>query len=309
LSYARVRRAIGRRSTRLIYKRLFPLWERLGFHLIPNHFYEPIPDTRTLKDKLWERRSELVGVEMHPERQLALLGEFVRRFKHEYDTLPQTRAQTAAPHQYYTRNGLFGPIDGAILYCMIRDARPRRVVEVGSGYSTFLIAQAILANQAEDHGDPPTLTVIDPQPREVVRQGFPGLTELRATQVEAVPLDVFQQLEANDVLFIDSSHALRIGGDVQFEYLEVIPRLARGVLVHAHDIFLPGEYPKVWVLSDYRFWTEQYLLQAFLAFNREFEVLWGGAYMLAYYPEKIAQAFRWYEPGLSWAGSFWMRRT
>jgi predicted O-methyltransferase YrrM len=304
-----VRRAIRRRSIRLIYKQLFPVWERLGFHLIPNHFYEPIPDTRKLTDEVWERRSELVGVEMHPERQLALLDEFVRRFRGEYDALPETRAQTAARHQYYTRNGIFGPIDGAILYCMIRHARPRRIVEVGSGHSTFLMAQAILANQAEAGGDPCTLTVIDPQPGEIVRQGFPGLNELRVMPVEAVPLEVFQRLQASDMLFIDSSHALRIGGDVQFEYLEVIPRLARGVLVHAHDIFLPSEYPKRWVLSDYRFWTEQYLLQAFLAFNREFEVLWGGAYMLVYHPERIAQAFRWYEPGHSWAGSFWMRRT
>ena len=115
--------------------------------------------------------------------------------------------------------------------------------------------------------------------------------------------------ENHDILFIDSSHVLRIGGDVQYEYLEILPRLARGVIVHSHDIFLPAEYPRHWVLEEHKFWTEQYLLQAFLAFNDSFEVLWAGSYMHLKHPEKLEEAFSSYKRERTLPGSFWMRKV
>jgi hypothetical protein len=98
-------------------------------------------------------------------------------------------------------------------------------------------------------------------------------------KVQNVSLSEFNKLEKNDILLIDSSHVLKIGSDVQYEYLEILPRLKKGVIVHVHDIFSPSEYPREWVLEDYRFWNEQYLLCAFLSFNSAFEVLWAGSYM------------------------------
>jgi len=112
-----------------------------------------------------------------------------------------------------------------------------------------------------------------------------------------------------DILFIDSSHVLKVGGDVQYEYLEILPRLKRGVVVHVHDIFLPGEYPNEWVREEHVFWNEQYLLQAFLSFNDSFEVLWAGSFMHRKHPEKLAECFPGYHPASCHPGSFWMRKT
>ena len=151
--------------------------------------------------------------------------------------------------------------------------------------------------------------MIDPYPNEVLKRGFPGLSRLIPEKVQDVPISEFMTLGDNDILFIDSSHVLKTGSDVHYEYLEVLPRLNRGVIVHVHDIFLPAEYPREWVLGEHRFWNEQYLLQAFLAFNESFEVLWAGSYMHLRYPEELETAFSSYRREETWPKSFWMRRV
>ncbi|MGH9903790.1 MAG: class I SAM-dependent methyltransferase, partial [Pyrinomonadaceae bacterium] len=139
----------------------------------------------------------------------------------------------------------------------------------------------------------------------------PGLSELIEKRVQDVDLSVFTSLEANDILFIDSTHALRAGGDVQLEFCEIMPRLAPGVLVHVHDISLPRAYPRVY-FDQRLYWNEQYLLQAFLTFNRRFEVIWPGNYMALRYPERIREFFFEYQDmraayPSSEPTSFWMR--
>jgi hypothetical protein len=172
-----------------------------------------------------------------------------------------------------------------------------------------LSAAALLKNAAEEPGHSPCdFTAIEPHPAPDIRAGFPGLTRLLERRAQDVPLETFGALGENDVLFIDSSHVLAIGSDVQYEFLEIIPRLRPGVLVHVHDIFLPAEYPKRWVV-DGRFWDEQYLLQAFLAFNNSFEVLWAGHWMHLTHPEQLRAAFSTYDPAKAAPGSFWMRRV
>jgi predicted O-methyltransferase YrrM len=285
-------------------KKTFSFWERLGFHITPNHFYEPIPDTRDLKDELWINRSELIGIEINEEKQINLLFQFSSKFKNEYESFPRFR--TPIPYQYYLNNGSFESVDGEILWCMIRYFKPKRIFEIGSGNSTYLMAQAILKNQEE--GNECELTVFDPYPNKIVMAGFPGLSKLVRTKVQEVPLSTFKELKENDILFIDSTHVLKIGSDVQYLYLEVLPRLNKGVLIHIHDIFLPAEYPKEWILKECRFWTEQYILQAFLIFNDHFEVLWGGSYMHLNHPEKLEKAFSSYNRKSTWPGSFWIRK-
>jgi hypothetical protein len=115
-------------------------------------------------------------------------------------------------------------------------------------------------------------------------------------------------LEATDILFIDSSHVVATGGDVCVEFLEIIPRLRPGVVVHVHDIFLPGEYPRAFLLDQHYFWTEQYLLHAFLSFNTTYSVLWAAAYMSLKHPAELKKAFASYEPGRVRPGSFWIQR-
>jgi predicted O-methyltransferase YrrM len=191
-------------------------------------------------------------------------------------------------------------VDALVAYCMVRHFQPRLIIEVGSGFSSLVLGDAVAKNTDS------SLICIEPFPREFLREGFPGLQSLIEQKVQDIDLDFFAQLESRDILFIDSSHTVKIGGDVNYLFLEVLPRLKPGVIVHVHDIFLPFEYRRDWVLDEFRFWTEQYLLQAFLTFNSEFEVLMANNYLNQYHEEALKAAF----PDLSsWGGgSFWMRR-
>ena len=147
----------------------------------------------------------------------------------------------------------------------------------------------LLARAARNDGS--DLICIEPFPREFVRKGFPGLRSLIEKKVQDIDLEFFSQLESSDLLFIDSSLAVKIGGDVNYLFLEVLPRLKPGVIVHVHDIFLPFEYRRDWVMDEFRFWTEQYLLQAFLTFNSEFEVLMSNSYLSHYHERELKARF------------------
>lgn len=295
-------------ALRRITKKTFPFWQRLGVHVTPRHFYEPIPDTERLRDDhLWSKHSKLVGIEIDEETQLQFLSLFVSKFKKECDSF--LKENTSVPCNYHVNNGLFEGVDGEVLYCMIRHFKPRRVFEIGSGNSTYLSAQAIQKNTEEDYSHQCELVAIEPYPNDVLKTGFPGLSKLIAKRAQDVPLSEFRKLTANDILFIDSSHVLKTGSDVQYEYLEILPRLNQGVIVHAHDIFLPAEYPRRWVLKDYTFFNEQYLLQAFLAFNTNFEVLWAAHYMHQKYASKLEEAFSSYKKDGLGPSSFWMRKV
>ena len=288
-------------------KRYFDFWQRRGYHITPVHYYQPIPDTRELKQDLWLKDSELVGVDINEQKQLELLSLFVARFKNEYDRFPENK--TSKPCKYYLNNGWFGCVDGEILYCMIRYFKPRKILEIGAGYSTYLSAEAILKNKEEDDSYECELVAIEPYPNENLKAGFLGLSKLIPKKVQDVPLSEFNKLEENDILFIDSSHILKIGSDVQYEYLEILPRLKKGVIIHVHDILFPREYLKEWVLKGYTFWNEQYLLQAFLTFNNSFEVLWAGYYIHLKHPNKLEKAFASYKRVKRPGFSFWMRKT
>jgi predicted O-methyltransferase YrrM len=286
-----------------MYEKYFQFWEQGGFHLTPVHFYQPIPDTRTLDQSLWQRRSELVGIDLNLDVQLDLVRRAFPKFRNEYDAFPHE--PTEQPHLYYFNNPQFGGTDALALYCMVRHFRPRLILEVGSGFSSRVSAQAALAN-----GDT-QLVCIDPYDdgttrHQELRRGFPGLTEFIAEKVEDLPVDFFGRLGAGDFLFIDSSHVSRIGGDVNYLFLEVLPRLKPGVIVHVHDIFLPFEYPEDWVVGMGRSFNEQYLLQALLTHNPRFELLLCNHYLGKKHRSDLQATF----PNSPWwgGGSFWMRR-
>jgi predicted O-methyltransferase YrrM len=153
-------------------KKYFRLWEKKGFHITPVHFYEPIPDTTTLKDDLWRKQSELVGININEKQQIKLLSLFSSRYKKEYDSLP--RNKTTNQYQYYVNNKEFGSVDGEILYCMNRHFKPKRIVEIGSGYSTLLSAQAVLKNREEDSSYECEFVAIEPHPKK----GLPRSLEI-----------------------------------------------------------------------------------------------------------------------------------
>jgi hypothetical protein len=277
---------------------IFPVWERHGFHVTPVHFYQPIPDTQSLPQKLWDHPSELVGIDMNDSVQLDLLRNRFPKFRSEYEQLPTK--PTGQPSRFHLNNDFFDGTDALVAYCMVRHFQPRLIIEVGSGFSSLIAAEAAAKNKSS------ALICIEPFPREFLRQRFPGLHSLIEKKVEDIDLDFFSQLGPGDILFIDSSHTIKIGGDVNYLFLEVLPRLKPGVIVHVHDIFLPFDYRRDWVMEEFRFWTEQYLLQAFLTFNSEFEVLMANSYLGHYHMEDLKTTF----PNSPWwgGGSFWMRR-
>ena len=279
-------------------RQYFQLWEEHGFHLTRNHYYSPIPDTRQLPDELWQRESALVGIEMNEAGQLRLLRDVFPRFAGEYSRFPLEPADD--PHLFYFNNGQFGGTDALVFYCLARHYRPQTILEVGSGYSTRLATQAAALNGAT------RVICVEPYPSDSLR-ALPGVSRLITRPVQEVEPALFESLEAGDILFVDSTHVARTGGDVPFLYLEVLPRLRPGVLVHLHDIFLPQEYPKSWLTEHHLFWNEQYLLHGFLLFNAAFEVLFANHYMGLRHRDVLREVFP-HAP--SWeGGSWWMRRA
>src|SRR5581483_12432588 len=265
--------------------RLFPFAQRLGVHVVANSFESPIPDTRQL-DAAYQRGSDLVGIDLRVDEQVALAHE-LSRFRDEIVALPTE--PTTDPQQFHFGNPRFDGMDACLLWCLVRRYQPARVVEVGSGMSTLLASQALRRNRDEG-GKAGRVVAIEPFPRPDFQLGTLECVALLQEPAENLPLSTFTELEPDDILFIDSSHVLKTGSDVQYLYLEVLPRLPPGVLVHVHDIFLPWEYPREWVTSS-RFWNEQYLLQAFLTYNRRFQVVWATTFMHGIDPALLRASF------------------
>jgi len=179
------------------------------------------------------------------------------------------------------------------------------MIEIGSGYSSLVSARV----NREFLGGTMRFTCIEPNPREFLLEGVPGITDLHVQEVQDVPLDLYEELEDGDVLFIDTSHTVKTGGDVSWIYNQILPRLKPGVVVHLHDIFLPGDYPEQWVVEAWG-WNEMYLVQSFLAFNSAFEILFGVRWMIQHHWGELVKAF----PGLTearaeWTSALWIRRT
>lgn len=276
---------------------------------LPVHFYSPVPDLDDLERRgVWARRSDLAGIAFSPESQVAYLRTLGRQYGGE---CAWPAASTGEAQVFFTENGCFSFGCAAATHCIVRERKPRRVLEIGSGNSSLVLSAALERNTQE--GAPAAeYTVVDPYPSPLLQGGQGPPTEVVAKRVELLEPQFFARLERNDVLFIDSGHTVRIGGDVNFLILEVLPRLKPGVLVHFHDIGLPYEYPKVYATNaSFRMlWTEAYLLQAFMACNDSFDVLLALAYLMVDRASDFRAAFPMYDPTLleSVSGSFWIAR-
>lgn len=284
---------------------MFRLLERAGWHLTRNHFYSPIPDSRALDAGVFDEPGEMPGITIDEAAMLVLLDDLSGLYRAEWEAWPGDERD---PREYWADNPWFAAVDAAIAWGLVRRGRPRQVVEVGSGMSTRLLAAALRRNAAE--GAPPAeFIAVDPHADAVVRAGIPGVTRLVMLPVQQVALDTFTALGDGDVLFLDTSHVVRAGSDVKHEILEILPRLRPGVLVHFHDILLPYEYPRTWLTQHWRFWNEQYVLQAFLAHNRDFEVVWAAHLLHRRRPDRLEAAIPRYGREHSLPGSFWIRRV
>lgn len=278
----------------------FKHWEARGFHITPKHYHSPIPDTRVLQEN-YPQTDKAWGIDFRLKFQQNLAEKIFPRFQAEYNAFPLKGDQ---PHLFYLYNDGFCGIDPHVYHCMIRHFQPRTIMEVGSGHSTLLAHQALQKNDRSGQ-----MIVVDPYPRDFIRDYLckdktgAVLIERKAEEVE---MDRFLTLEENDVLFIDSSHVVRIGGEVCFLILEILPRLKPGVLIQIHDIYLPHNYPKERVLDGRMFWSEQYLLQAYLIDNPKAEVMFTSHHFAS---QKLEVVKRTFPNAIWWTGeSFWIRK-
>jgi predicted O-methyltransferase YrrM len=279
------------------YRLLRKAASKVGFQVVLKTFYSPIPELERLPADWFDRAVEMPGVDLRLDAQLQRLREELAAPMSEFAP-PRTSAD---PHTYAVANPSYSALDAAALYATIRALRPRQVVELGSGHSTLVTAQAV-----RDGGLDTTLHAYDPY-AAVVRQDLPGLAALHSVPAQEVPLSVFEALGDGDVLFVDTTHTVKAGSDVNFLVLQVLPRLAPGVVVHLHDIFIPFEYPRVWLEDFGLYWAEQYLVQAFLAMNPAFEVLWSSAALARLRGPEFAAALPAGVPAND-GSAFWIRR-
>lgn len=274
------------RSVRWVLRRL----DNIGVHIHSEHFYSPVPSRKDLAVLRWSARKIPVGIDFREASQIDLLRDLSRRYGKEYSAF---RARPDGVHSegvYHYRNDTFGPVDAEILYSIVRWKRPHRIVEIGSGFSSLLIAEALTRNK-KDNGWATQYKIIDPYPPTFLSRIAAGVAQSIRRPVQQVSLNVFRALERHDILFIDSSHVVKAGSDAQHLFLRVLPSLRKGVLVHVHDIFFPYDYPREWVEQFRRYWNEQYVLQTFLTHNRADRVIWASRYMHVRHPKLVANIF------------------
>jgi hypothetical protein len=281
----------GDKQNRLFYE----AEKKWNIHILPcssNYsFKSPIPKVSELSDKLWDKQYN-AGIDWNEKESLKLLDDLAE-YSEEYKGLVESG-------KFDPSQGAFPAHDPAIYYCLLRHFKPKHIIEVGVGSSTRLANLAKNRN-VDIHAD---ITGIDPY--YVSADLDEMVEELIRKPVQEVPISEFRKLEENDILFIDGSHVSKAGSDVNYLFLEILPSLNKGVIVHVHDICLPDEMPKDWIKSQAIFWNEQYLLNAFLIFNSKFNILFSSHYMQRYHPEAL---LRIYNHGPIGGGSFWMQKN
>ena len=248
------------------------------------HYYSPLPERREMLTQLVAAnadRTEPPDIDFNRPKQFELLTAFQALYR----DLPFPEEKNDDCRYYYNQL-VFCYADAIFLYSFLRHFQPKRIIEVGSGFSSAVILDTV----EKFFPKQPEITFIDPEPerfQEVVksyRENVPIITK----KVQDISIATFDALTAGDLLFIDSSHVVKCGSDLQFLMFEVMPRLPAGTFVHFHDIFYPFEYPVEWLLNG-RYWNEIYFIRAFLSFNSAWEIVFFNSYVAATF-EKFLSA-------------------
>ena len=267
-------------------------------------FYSPLVDREELSGRdeaFWSQPSPCLGVDLNHAGQAALLQGALPELVRDFD-YPLTGPQDELLTSYYVGNTQFSGVDARMLFGLLRLWRPKRIIEVGSGYSTLLMTDVVRRFLSGNT----RITAIEPFPRPFLHRLAGDGFKLLQAKVQDVDPAVFAELGAGDVLFIDSSHVAKTGSDVNHLLFEVLPRLAPGVHIHFHDIFLPFEYPRNWVIDEHRSWNEQYLLRALLMYSAQtLQVTLSSAYVATYLRELAGPIV---QPGEGRGGSLWLTR-
>ena len=272
------------------------------------HYYSPVPSLRELESDgkriFDESLRVLPGIELNADAQLALLDRFASFYAEQ--PFPETPRSGV---RYFFDNYWYNQSDALFLYSIIRHYRPRQIVEIGSGFSSAVM----LDTNERFMNRSMRLTFVEPESgrlRKLLKpddQNAVSIIERRIQQIDASLVD---QLAANDILFIDSSHVSKVGSDVNHILFELLPRLKPGVLVHFHDIRYPFEYPKDWFALGVS-WNEAYIVRAFLQFNREFPIRFWNDYVLKFHAEAVREKMPLClgRPAFGVHGSLWLQRA
>ncbi len=250
----------------------------------PGHFYSPIPSLDEIKLKEQEifdlAPREIPGIDLNEVEQLELFNIFIKF----YQEIPFEDYKKDSL-RYGFENGFYTYSDAIILYCMIRHLKPKRIIEVGSGYSS-----CVMLDTNELHFDNSIdCTFIEPYPKNLlslIKESDKDKVEIIEQKLQDVELDKFLDLSAGDILFIDSTHVSKVNSDVNYIFSKILPNLQSGVYIHFHDIFYPFEYPKEWVYQGIA-WNEAYMLKTFLQYNSAFKIVFFNTFLEHFHEEKF----------------------
>lgn len=249
------------------------------------HYYSPIPAVKDIKRGNFSKIPDCIpAIDLNDDEQLALLDKFAGY----YNEMPFTDGKNESM-RYYFHNAYYSYMDGIFLYCMLRHLRPENVVEIGSGFSSSLILdtnELFLEKRT-------ACVFIEPFParlKSLIKPGEESAVKIYENPLQDIPLELFQRLKKDDILFIDSTHVSKYGSDVNYIFHEILPALAGGVYIHFHDIFYPFEYPRKWLL-DGTAWNEQYMLRAFLEYNQKFRIVLFNTYLEKKYGGRLRKEF------------------
>ena len=293
---------------------LHPVKRNTRMSASPGHFYSPIPDLDEVKareESIFAIPRELPGIDLQEEKQLALLEKLAGY----YAEMPFAE-DVRGDNLYQLNNPFLFYSDGIFLYCMIRHLSPRHIIEVGSGWSSALMLDVnrIFYNYRI------SLELIEPHPERLLSLlgengggstagGNAGqqISALHRQQVQDVPLQTFEKLQENDILFIDSSHVSKVGSDVNRIVFEILPSLNPGVYIHFHDVFAGFEYMKNWIYGGTNL-NESYILRAFLQYNNKFEIVVFNSFLEKFYPQALTAALP-LATKKGWSSSLWLRKV
>lgn len=268
-------------------RELYKAMRERGVFVLPDHYYRPFVDPTNLPPDFWSSRSSLCGWTVDADESLSWAERELNEYFQELRSFLPVNKEDKPDSRLYLINGTYMAVDAHMYYALIRHLKPKRIIEVGAGFSTLFAYEALKRGSLFEQTQ---LHVVEPYPEAIIKEGLESVAKVRREFVQNVEPAYFDQLEAGDILFIDSTHVVKEGNDVLYLYLEILPRLKPGVFVHVHDINLPEPYPSCYL--DYGwFWNEQYLLQAYLINNSKVKILWPGNYLMCEEPERMIKLF------------------
>ena len=265
-------------------KNLYNKIDQQGF-FNAGHYYSPIPhseDIKQLKNKNESPKPQLPDINLNREKQKQILNDYLQFYKNL--PFPENKKEN---FRYFYNNDYFGYSDAIFLFSFLLKNKPKKIIEIGSGFSSAVILDTI----ENFFPKRPDVIFIEPNPRRLNNLIFEkdkNNFKLINKKLQETSLDIFSQLKTGDLLFIDSSHVIKYGSDLQTLFFNILPFLHEGVFVHFHDIFYPFEYPYEWLKKGI-YWNEIYFLRAFLSYNYNWEIYFFNTYIFNEFEDIISK--------------------